>query len=399
MDVIARERHASAFKSRAFRKVITLGKDDVWPMDLVDMGTWASENSGYVMLLTVIDCFTRYAWAVPVKRKDQKASWQAFLFVLQQSGRVPAKIWSDYGGEFYNETWKKQLKERGIDHYSTFTSQHKASVVERFNRTLKEMMWRCFTENGDHTWVSERKVNGRIEVGGLVFDLVDAYNHKIHSALTFVDGTGTKRKLSPAEASALSDADSARLWRAQYGEFAVPALARPKYAMGTVVRISRLKGEFEKGYTPRWSDEVYRIIGISSTYPVLYFLRGVDGTEMKGGFYQSELLATRESAAAYLSRANPAGALKPDSVVAILGYTVNPKSIAKFGKYDMRVRYLNGEEGVINLGLFVGHQIEVGKGSQRHLEFKSSAQKAEVVLAPFGDYLEKNLPNVWEMIG
>ena len=55
------------------------------------------------------------------------------------------------GKEFYNADVQKILKKHDVNHYSTYSTL-KASVVERFNRTLKNDMWKMFTFNGNYKW-------------------------------------------------------------------------------------------------------------------------------------------------------------------------------------------------------------------------------------------------------
>ena len=59
--------------------------------------------------------------------------------IIFNSGRVPKRIQSDEGNEFLNKilmTYLKSFKNE-IKLY-TLNSEMKASVIERFNRTLKE---------------------------------------------------------------------------------------------------------------------------------------------------------------------------------------------------------------------------------------------------------------------
>src|SRR5277367_5421641 len=67
-----------------------IGMDHQWQMDLVDMQAYAADNDGYKYILTVIDMFSRYAWAVAIKSKSPKDVKPAFesIFVL---GRKPLK--------------------------------------------------------------------------------------------------------------------------------------------------------------------------------------------------------------------------------------------------------------------------------------------------------------------
>lgn len=100
-------------------------------------------KKGYRYMLTIIDVFFKYAWAIPVKRKTAKDVTQAMAMVLR-GHRLPKHLQTDQGKEFININFQKLLKRYGIKHYSTFSTL-KASVVERFNHTLKDSMWREFS--------------------------------------------------------------------------------------------------------------------------------------------------------------------------------------------------------------------------------------------------------------
>ena len=65
-----------------------------------------------------------------------------------------------------------------------------------------------------------------------------------------------------------------------------------KLKVGHSVRISRVKGTFEKGYLPNWSTEIFKIIEKLYTNPVTYILQDYKGERIKGSFYEEELLKT-----------------------------------------------------------------------------------------------------------
>ncbi|XP_025163398.1 uncharacterized protein LOC112590600 [Harpegnathos saltator] len=119
------------------RRVIVRGYDDLWQADLVEMRPYSRFNRGYHYILTIIDVLSKYAWAVPMKSKSSKEAVEVFARIFQESGRCPKNFQTDQGKEFYN--LQKLLKKHGINHYSTY-SVMKASVVGRFNRTLKNDM-------------------------------------------------------------------------------------------------------------------------------------------------------------------------------------------------------------------------------------------------------------------
>ena len=56
-----------------------------------------------------------------------------------KKGRVPRKLHVDQGNEFYNHEFKILIQRYGITFYFTF-SNLKASICQRFNRTLKGKM-------------------------------------------------------------------------------------------------------------------------------------------------------------------------------------------------------------------------------------------------------------------
>ena len=82
-------------------------------MDLVDMQKFAEFSDGYKHLLTVIDCFSRYAFVVPLKSKKPKEIIEAMSTVFKEYG-IPLKIFTDNGSEFLNKDVRAFLKELNV---------------------------------------------------------------------------------------------------------------------------------------------------------------------------------------------------------------------------------------------------------------------------------------------
>ena len=93
---------------------------------------------------TVIDVFCKYIWIVPLKSKTGKEVAQAFrkLFV----GGHPSRLWTDKGTEFYNQQLKVVLADNNVMLYSA-VKEVKSSIVERWIRTMKNIMWKHYTTN------------------------------------------------------------------------------------------------------------------------------------------------------------------------------------------------------------------------------------------------------------
>jgi hypothetical protein len=146
------------------------GIDHQWQADLVDLGKLASYNKGFKYLLTCIDVLSRYAWVVPLKDKTGKTLKEAFE-VIFKLGRQPIGLQTDRGTEFTNRVFQKFLKENNVHFFTTYNDETKASIVERFNRTLKTKMWKYFTHRETLTYVD------------VLPDMVASYNHTVHRTI------------------------------------------------------------------------------------------------------------------------------------------------------------------------------------------------------------------------
>ena len=85
-------------------------------------------------------------------------------------GRTPQRLETDDGKEFYNHTFQKLMKDKDIHHFST-TGDTKASVVERFDRTLKSRMYRYFTSANTYKYLN------------ILQALVKGYNESFHRGI------------------------------------------------------------------------------------------------------------------------------------------------------------------------------------------------------------------------
>ena len=121
-------------------------------------------NKGITLLLCVIDLFSKYAWVVPLKNKKGVTIVNAFQSILDSSKRKPNKIWVDQGSEFYNNFFKKLLKNNDIEMYSTY-NERKSVVVGRFIKTLKNKIYKHMTAVSKNVSFDE------------LGDIVDKYNN------------------------------------------------------------------------------------------------------------------------------------------------------------------------------------------------------------------------------
>ena len=84
------------------------------------------------------------------------------------------------------------------------------------------------------------------------------------------------------------------VWRNLYPEHLEIHDINPKFSVGDKVRISKKKKTFEKGYTTRWTEEIFRISEVKLPSPVTYKIADVSGEEITGTFYEHELQKTSQ---------------------------------------------------------------------------------------------------------
>ena len=93
--------------------------------------------------------------------------------------------------------------------------------------------------------------------------------------------------MTPKEAS--KKENGTKVWRNLYGNYDPPDRKSPKFSIGDKVKITRKKGTFEKGYTPRWTEEVFTVSDVRYTDPITYKIVDYNNEEIKGSFYEPEL--------------------------------------------------------------------------------------------------------------
>ena len=238
--------------------------------DLCDMQSLSKHNDGFNYLLTVIDVFSKKAYAQAIKKKTGVEVAKAFDRILTHS-QIPKKMQTDAGKEFFNKVFQALLKKRGIAHYAT-ASDMKACVVERFNRTLKTKMWRYFTAKNTHRYID------------VLPELIESYNNSYHRSI----------KMTPLQ---VTKENAAQVFRNLYA----PSIHRKKAATkmnfkeGELVRISKLRGVFDKKYEQSYTDELFTVSEGIPRQPPVYKLKDYDGEVIKGTFYEKELQKVKVS--------------------------------------------------------------------------------------------------------
>ena len=261
-------KHKPLRRKFARNKVYAHGIDFVWQIDLVDLSRIARFNGGHKFILSVIDVFSKYGWMVPLKNKTGDTLVKAFKRILKD-GRHPYKVQSDKGTEFTNRKFQSLLNEKDIAFYTTH-NETKASIVERFNRTIKTRMFRYFTDRNTRRYVD------------VLDDLLTSYNGRKHRSID----------MAPKD---VTEEVELKVWNTLYGNNNRGRATKKskKFKVGDYVRISMLARPFKKGYLPGWTDEVFKVIKYLPRIPPVYQISDLTDEPLKGTFYAEELQKVR----------------------------------------------------------------------------------------------------------
>ena len=192
--------------------VIVGGLNEQFQSDLVDVQSLAIYNDGYKYLLTCIDILSEYVWAIPLKDKRSLTVKTAFEKIFSKG--IAEKMQTDGGSEFTNKIVQNLFKQKKI-HFFTTHNAMKASVVERFNRTLKTKMWKYFTEMN-----TKRYIN-------VIDKLMLSYNNTWHRSI----------EMEPA---AVTIDKQSQVWQTLY-ENMTSTTTKSTIKVGDTVRISKEK--------------------------------------------------------------------------------------------------------------------------------------------------------------
>ena len=247
------------------RKVLTRGVQYQYQADLVDYSKLKRDNSGYTFVLSIIDCFSRLAFAIPIKRKTGEEVAAALRRAFDHMGD-PKKLHTDQGKEFYNRHVKQLLQECGVHHFSTFQDV-KAQIVERFNRTLREAILQYMTDRQSLRYVEALP------------NFLYGYNNRPHSAIY---------PFSPMHVNAHNQR---AVHEIQYGDYLRSERKKHKYQIGDKVRIASYRNVFRKSYwDTTFTRELFEIVDTLQTNPPTYKLKDLkEGELIKGTFYEEEL--------------------------------------------------------------------------------------------------------------
>ena len=272
MEDLSNELNKPVINKFERKKVIVNYINEIHSCDLVDMQKYSRVNKGYKYIFTNIDIFSKYAWSFPLKTKTIKEIKSCFQKIFNE--RKPKYIWSDQESSFFSKEMLQFFTDNNVKIYYTH-SDLKAVIIERFNRSLRELMMKEFVKNNNTVWYN------------ILPNLINTYNNRYHSTI----------KMKPKNVNKLNEK---HIKNTVYNYDITNK--KPKFKINDLVRISlKRRVLFDKPTgNIKWSEQLYKIYKINKTNVITYQLKDMNDEIIKGQFYAKELQLTKNTIGEYI---------------------------------------------------------------------------------------------------
>ena len=272
MEDLSNELNKPTIQKFERKKVIVNYINEIHSADLVDMTQYSKINKGYKYIFTNIDVFSKIAYAFPLKSKKIGDIKPCFEKIFKNN--KPKFIWSDREAAFLSKEMQQFFKDNNVKIYHT-NFHLKAVVIERFNRSLRELMMKEFVKNNNTVWYN------------ILPKLIKIYNNRYHSTI----------KMKPIQVNKSNE---------KYIKENIytydKTTKNPKFKIGDLVRISlKRRHLFDKPSSNiKWSEELFKIHSINRSNVITYKIKDLNGEIIEGIFYEKELLKTKDNSGVYI---------------------------------------------------------------------------------------------------
>ena len=272
MEDLSQELNKPTINKFERQKVIINHINEIHSTDLVDMSQYSKMNKGYKYIFTNIDVFSKIAYAFPLKSKKIQDIKSCFEKIFKNN--KPKFIWSDKEPAFLSKEMQQFFKDNNVKIYHT-NSHLKAVVIERFNRSLRELMMKHFTKNNNTIWYN------------ILPKLIKTYNNRYHSTIKMVPIKVNKSNEKYIKENIYS-----------YNKIS----KNPKFKINDLVRISLKRRDlFDKpSGNIKWSEELFKIHSIKKSNVITYKIKDLNDEIIEGIFYEKELQKTKNNSGVYI---------------------------------------------------------------------------------------------------
>ena len=272
MEDLSNELNKPTINKFERQKIIVNYINEIHSTDLVDMSQYSRMNREYKYIFTNNDVFSKIAYAYPIKSKKIQDIKACFEKIFEKN--KPKYIWSDKEPAFLSKEMQQFFKNNNIKIY--YTNSHlKAVVIERFNRSLRELMMKHFTKNNNTIWYN------------ILPKLIKIYNNRYHSTI----------KMKPIQVNKNNEK------YIKENIYTYDKISKnPKFKINDLVRISlKTRKIFDKpSANIKWSEELFKIHSINRSNVITYKIKDLNNEILEGIFYEKELQKTKNTSEVYI---------------------------------------------------------------------------------------------------
>ncbi|PIC44703.1 hypothetical protein B9Z55_004981 [Caenorhabditis nigoni] len=260
-------RHYPKSKSIQHNLWVTTGPDSHHMADLAMLPTLKSHNKGFCYILVVVDVFSRYVFARPLKNKECATVTKAYDEILKSKWRIPTRLYTDKGTEFMGKQFRKLCSDLGIIHQNPKNTNVKACYAENAIMRIKRQLEKWFTTTKSYEWTR------------ILPEVVDGLNTAFMTSL----GTTPEKVIWK---------NAPKIWNRLYGDTTKRCA---KFKIGDTVRILLDNGPFAKGTRAKWTEEIFKVIKIVPYDIPVYILADTLDREVDGIWYEEEMVLYNKS--------------------------------------------------------------------------------------------------------
>ena len=168
----------------------------------------------------------------------------------------------------------KFFEDHNIKIYYT-NSNLKAVAIERFNRSLRELMMKKFIKSNNTVWYN------------ILPELIKTYNNRYHRTI----------KDKPINVNKSNE----KYIKNNFYTYDVTN-KKPKYKINDLVRISLKRRQlfYKPTSNVKWPEELFKIYKINKSNVITYQLKDINDEIVKGQFYEKELQLTKNAIEEYV---------------------------------------------------------------------------------------------------
>lgn len=222
-------------KKKDKNPIVAPSENFEWQIDLLDMQKFSTKNKNNNWILISVDIFTRKAYAQPIKSKKPDDVLLGLSKIITQANDTPLIISSDNGKEFMGSLGRFLDKSKIIHRTADVGDHNKLGIIDRFSKTIKNMLFKYFTETGKGEWISMLPV------------FIKSYNEMEHGSLC-----GNTPNEAGRYTSDIGKCHSERVMKNKKNA--------TQLSLGDNVRVRIATTKFSRGFEKIWSDAIYTIV-------------------------------------------------------------------------------------------------------------------------------------------